>query len=72
MTHGQDLHVKSYIVEIAGVRVSIPVAFKQYLEGQGEFPGGPVVKTQHFHCRGMGSVPGWGTKIPYAESHGQK
>ena len=55
----QDLHVKSYIVEIAGVRVSIPVAFKQYLEGQGEFPGGPVVKTQHFPCRGHECYPWW-------------
>ena len=28
------------------------------------FPGGPVIKTQHFHHRGhMGSTPGWETKI---------
>ena len=33
------------------------------MEG-GDFPGGPVVKTPHFHCRGTGSIPGWGTKIP--------
>ena len=26
-----------------------------------EFPGGPVVKTQHFHCWGQGLIPGWGT-----------
>ena len=26
-----------------------------------EFPGGPVVKTQPFHCKGLGSVPGRGT-----------
>ena len=31
-----------------------------------EFPGSPVVKTQHFHCRGPGSIPGLGTKIPQA------
>lgn len=24
----------------------------------GEFPGGPLVRIQHFHHRGMGSVPG--------------
>ena len=24
----------------------------------GEFPGGPVAKTQHFHCQGPGSTPG--------------
>ena len=32
-----------------------------------EFPGGPVVRTQHFHCPGSGSIPGRGTKIPKAE-----
>lgn len=29
------------------------------------FPGGPVVKTLCFHCRGTGSIPGQGTKIPH-------
>ena len=29
-----------------------------------EFPGGPVVRTRRFHCRGPGSIPGQGTKIP--------
>ena len=28
-----------------------------------KFPGGPVLRTQHFHCRGPGSIPGRGTKI---------
>ena len=28
-----------------------------------EFPGGPVVRTQCFHCSCLGSVPGWGTEI---------
>ena len=31
-----------------------------------EFPGSPVVRTQHFHCWSLGSIPGWGTKIPQA------
>ena len=31
-----------------------------------DFPGGPVVKTSPFNARGMGLVPGWGTKIPNA------
>ena len=30
-----------------------------------DFPRGPVVKKPHFRCRNVGSVPGWGTKIPY-------
>ena len=29
-----------------------------------DFPGGPVVKTLGFQCRGQGSIPGPGTKIP--------
>ena len=27
-----------------------------------EFPGGPVVRTQPFHCEDL--IPGWGTAIP--------
>ena len=32
----------------------------------GNLPCGPVVKAPRFHCRGRGSIPGRGTKIPYA------
>ena len=32
----------------------------------GDFPGGPVVKTPRFHCRGAGLIPGQGTGIPHA------
>ena len=31
--------------------------------GQRDFPGCPVVRTQHFHCWGTGLIPGQGTKI---------
>ena len=31
-----------------------------------DFPGGPVVRAQRFHCRGPGLTPGQGTKIPQA------
>ena len=36
-----------------------------------EFPGGPVVRTQHVHCQGLGEIPDpwWGTKIPQAARH---
>ena len=37
-----------------------------------EFPGCPVVRAPCFHCRGTGSIPGRGTKIPQAEQHGKK
>ena len=33
----------------------------------GEFPGRPLVRTPHFHCRGHRLIPGWGTKIPHAD-----
>ena len=39
---------------------------------QREFSSSPVVKTLHFHCRGTGSVPGQGTKIPRDVWWGQK
>ena len=39
---------------------------------KGEFPGGPVVGTQHFHCQGQGLISGWGTKILQAVWCGQK
>ena len=37
-----------------------------------DFPGGPVVKTLRFHCRGTGLIPGQGTKIPHATWCGPK
>ena len=52
--------------------------FKEYSNtkkksgGGAEFPRGPVVRTWRFHCWGLGSVPGQGTKIPQAAQRGQK
>ena len=37
-----------------------------------DFPGSLLVKTPHFYCRGQGSDPSWGTKIPPAVWYGQK
>ena len=31
-----------------------------------DFPGGPGVKTPHFHSKEHGLTPGWGTKILHA------
>ena len=39
---------------------------QQEIQNQRDFPGSPVVKTPNFHCRGRGSMPGWGIKIPCA------
>ena len=36
--------------------------FSQYQEFL-NFPGSPVVRTLHFYSKGLGSIPGWGTKI---------
>ena len=40
----------------------------------GDSPGGPVVRTLHFHCGGwgVGSISGWRTEIPQAAWGGQK
>ena len=35
-------------------------------------PDGPVVMTLPSNARGVGSVPGWGTKIPHATEYSQK
>ena len=37
-----------------------------------EFPGGPVVRTLPFHCRGTGLIPGRGTKIPQVRKRPNK
>ena len=31
-----------------------------------------MVRTQHFHCQGQGSIPGWGNEIPQAMRHDLK
>ena len=42
------------------------------MKNQRDFPGSPVVKTPSFHWRGVGSIPGWETKIPHAARCRQK
>ena len=37
-----------------------------------DFPGGPVVKTLHFHAGGAGSIPGRGAKIPQVVRRSQE
>ena len=38
------------------------------IETSREFPGGPMTKTSGFTAKGMGSVPGRGTKISMRET----
>ena len=40
------------------------VAFSKVLGG--DFLRGPGVKAQPSNIRGMGSISGWGTKVPHA------
>ena len=42
-----------------------------------DFPGGPVAKMLHSQCRGpafrgLGLIPGWGSKIPHAAAKMKK
>ena len=37
-----------------------------------DFPDGPVVRISALTAKGLGSTPGWGTKIPQAMQRGQK
>ena len=46
--------------------------FKVYAGGVGDFPGGPMVRTLHFHCRGHGLDPWSGIKTPHALRCGKK
>ena len=37
-----------------------------------EFPEGTVVRTQYFHCWGLGLIPGKGTKILQRKAQSKK
>ena len=45
------------------VKVKMSITSNLRVMGR-EFPGGPVVRTLCFRCRGL--ISGWGTKIPQA------
>ena len=45
---------------------------KKYEKKYRDLSGGLVVSTQHCHCQGLGSIPGWGTKILQASQCGQE
>ena len=46
--------------------------FNLKIKNNEEFPGGPVVRTQRFHCPGWGSIPDQGIKILKATWCSQK
>jgi len=37
-----------------------------------DFPGSPVVRISHLHCRDTGFISGQGTKISHTQQLGQK
>ena len=39
---------------------------KEQIYVYGDFPGGPGVQTSPSNAGGVGSIPGWGAKIPHA------
>ena len=47
----------------------LKISFKNIFKG---FFGGLVFKILSFHCRGLGSIHCWGTKILQAAQHSQK
>ena len=47
----------------------LKISFKNIFKG---FFGGLVFKILSFHCRGLGSIHWWGTKILQAAQHSQK
>ena len=65
----KDILNKIYFIRI--FKDTLNKIFKKEVK-QKDIPGGLVVKTQHFHCWGPGSIPGRGTKVPEALLHGQK
>ena len=55
-------------------RPSFIYLFHQQILTSGEFPGGLMVRAQHFHCCGLGSIPDLGTVIvdQATAHHGKK
>ena len=54
----------SFLLELFSCLVAVFCALNSIKTDSWEIPGSPVVRTSHFHCRGSGSIPGWGAKIP--------
>ena len=57
----------------AGVRCASSLSFFLCIKtcALWESPSSPVMRTPYFHHRGMGSISGWGTKVPQSAWRGQ-
>ena len=60
-THTSVTYTPKYLT-VPNLNRSIWSIKKQSL---GDLSGAPGAKTPRFQCRGRGSIPGQGTKIPY-------
>ena len=45
--------------------MNISFSYQTRKSGCRDFPGGPVVKNLPCNAGNVGSIPGWGTKIPH-------
>ena len=52
--------------------MDVPKIAKWHLVHSWEFPNGLVIKDSGFHCRGVGVIPGQGTKISHASVQKKK
>ena len=71
------MRVENLKIQLAPQRKINSIQYHLYVESKNyenmrESPGGLVVRTQCFHRKGPGSIPGQGTKILQAVWHGQK
>jgi len=61
-----------YITKNAKTLITTTFEQPSRINNPGSSPGGLMVRIPGFHCRGLGSVPGLGTKILQATWHSQK
>ena len=47
------------------------LGFQDKTQSRRESPGGPVTKISPSNAEGVGSIPGWGSKIPHASQSKQ-
>ena len=58
--HGHLPHFLQVFIQVTGLSRKLCLE----LHTARVSPGCPVVRTHRFHCWGLGSITGWGTKIP--------
>ena len=67
---GGKLTKEKRMLTVCRVLISLIIGIKNARFS--DFPGGPIVKTSCFHCRGVGSIPGWGIRSHMSHSAAKK